>query len=231
LNQHLADRLRAIQDALRAHHRGGAPLPSRSKGDERETLVRTYLQQVFPVGLRFGRGVIVDSLGHRSGEVDVVVECPIFPSFPMPGADERLYLAESVAAAISVKSNLAKQWQQVESEAQQMNVLRRNWQSTLLTRSGGVAVQGPCEYPVPMFVVGYTGYKRAEALRDRLLRSSSEQRPQGALCLDSGAYANDRQTVPGPWGLLVFATEVGSELQTSLNITANPDAYIRSISS
>jgi hypothetical protein len=44
-----------------------------------------------------------------SGALDIVVEFPFLPSFPAPGGDERLYLAESVALAIEVKSDLCAQ--------------------------------------------------------------------------------------------------------------------------
>jgi hypothetical protein len=37
-----------------------------------------------------------------SGQLDIVIELPFLPSFPTPGANERLYLAESVALAIEV---------------------------------------------------------------------------------------------------------------------------------
>ena len=126
-NSFLVERLQGIQLALIAHHAGGSAMPNVSKGSERETLLREFLRKVFPEGLRFGTGAVTDSSGLRSGQLDIVIEYPILPIFPLPAGDERLYLAESVAAVISVKSNLASQWGEVEAEADKLLPLRRRW--------------------------------------------------------------------------------------------------------
>jgi hypothetical protein len=73
-------------------------------GGERETLLDKYLQEVLPPLYRFGRGAITDREGRLSGALDLVMELPFAPNFPIPAADQRLYLAESVAAVIEVKS-------------------------------------------------------------------------------------------------------------------------------
>jgi hypothetical protein len=106
-------RLDGIRQILLAHHVAGSGFPSSSKGAEREVLVREFLAKVFPPPYRFGSGAIVDSTGAQSGQLDVVVEFPFLPSFPTTGAPDRLYLVESVGAAIEVKSNLQTQWHQV----------------------------------------------------------------------------------------------------------------------
>ena len=99
-----------------AHHAGGRSLPNAAKGDEREYFLNKYLRDVLPPVYRFGQGAITDMHGNQSGQLEVVMELPIGPSFPMPGGSpHRLYLAESVAAVIEVKSNLSKQWDQAIS--------------------------------------------------------------------------------------------------------------------
>jgi hypothetical protein len=64
---------------------------------------------VLPPIYRFGTGVITDVGGNLTGQVDIVMEFPLTASFPMPAGKQRLYLAESVAAVIEVKSNLSQE--------------------------------------------------------------------------------------------------------------------------
>src|SRR5262249_49094612 len=47
------------------------------------------------------------------------------PSLPQISGKERLYLAESVAAVIEVKSNLSSQWEEVEKTVREVKKLRR----------------------------------------------------------------------------------------------------------
>ena len=112
MNPHLVARLTGIQQALMAQHVGGTGLPNAVIGNERETLLREFLQKVFPSHFRFSSGAITDSEGRLTGQIDIAVEYPFIPSFPMPASNDRLILAESVLAAIEVKSNLVSQWNQ-----------------------------------------------------------------------------------------------------------------------
>jgi hypothetical protein len=87
--------------------------------NQRERFIDVFLSQVFPPPFRFGQGDVTDTAGRRSGQLDVVVEYPLLPSLPVVGnqASSRLYLAEGIAAAIEVKSNVASQWSEVVSTA------------------------------------------------------------------------------------------------------------------
>jgi hypothetical protein len=67
------------------HHQAEARLPSAAKGDERELLVREFLEKVFPAPYRFGSGAITDASRAISGQLDIVVEWSFFASFPTPG--------------------------------------------------------------------------------------------------------------------------------------------------
>jgi hypothetical protein len=102
-NPHLLERIAAVQDTLFALYRGGKPMSSATKGREREYFVHEFLEQILPPVHRFGSGDVIDSHGHTTGQVDIVIEHPFLPSLPQPGGKERLYLAESVAAVIEVK--------------------------------------------------------------------------------------------------------------------------------
>src|SRR5262245_1892719 len=124
-NPHLLSRLEAVQNMLLSLHRGGAMMSAATKGREREHFVHEFLEQVLPPLHRAGSGDITDSLGQRSGQADIVIEHPLLPSLRQIGGRERLYLAESVAAVIEVKSNLSSQWDEVEKTAREVKKLRR----------------------------------------------------------------------------------------------------------
>ena len=68
-----------------------------SKGAERQAFIESFLTNVLPPTFRFGSGDATDAAGHRSGQLDVVVEYPFSPSLPSFGGPgvTRLYLAES----------------------------------------------------------------------------------------------------------------------------------------
>lgn len=206
----LLQRLNGIRDVLVAHHAAGAMLPSAAKGSEREVLVRDFLARVFPPSFRFGSGAVVDGSGAESGQLDVVVEFPFFPSFPTPGADERLYLAESVAFVIEVKSNLSKQWHQVEQTAERLRPLKRSWCSSLLLGKDGVFEIGDAsESRIPLVTVAFTGHTSVEAVEAQLARTPEGKRPDSVLVIDSGVYVSHLTGVReiGPLGLLRLCTD------------------------
>jgi hypothetical protein len=89
-------------------------MPAAMVGDERELVLHGLLRETLPPIYRFGRGAITDATGQLTGQVDLVMELPFGPSLPMPAGSHRLYLAESVAAVVEIKSNLSSQWREVE---------------------------------------------------------------------------------------------------------------------
>lgn len=227
-NDYLAERLKGIQAALVAHHAGGSAMPASSSGREREAFLLEFLGRVFPTGLRFGTGAVTDSAGNRSGQLDVIVEYPILPSFPMPTTEERLYLAESVGAVISVKSDLSKQWSEVEAEGEKLGPLRRKWLAAQLRRNGTVTFDGPeMETAIPFFAVGYTGYKTIDGLRERLNSTAHTVRPLAAMSIDSGVFvATTGREASGVWGLYALAVTVATELKELFGVGADPWSYL-----
>jgi len=177
MNRYLEERLEGIRKVLMEQHKAGGLISSASKGLEREIFIREFLARVFPPSIRFGTGDITDSKGKVSGQVDVVVELPLHPSFPLAaGGAVRFYLAEGVAAVLEIKSDLAKQWDQVESTVQKLKRLKRVYNS----------IMAPY---IPVFAVGYTGYKKVEMLRQRLKTTEGSSCPDGALVLeDPGVF-------------------------------------------
>ena len=155
--------------------------------------------------------------------MDIVAEFPFFPSFPTPGASERLYLAESVSFVLEVKSNLASQWSQVEKTAEQFLPLRRRWKGHLDFSSGSLGVSNESISRIPFVAIGFEGYKSSEALEQKLLDTPEAKRPDGALVLESGAYVGLKSGVrsDGPAGLFDFCVEA-AYFATNV-VTAHPD--------
>jgi hypothetical protein len=218
-NEHVIERLEGIRQTLVAQGTAGKPLASASKGDERETFVREFLGKVFPPQFRFGTGTISDSTGKLSGQADIVIELPFFPSFPVPAGDVRLYLAEGVAAVIEVKSNLSSQWIEVESTTEKIKQLLRDYKSTTYCSYG----TGPTER-IPVYAVGYQGYQSTKALKKRLKETRGTARPDGALVLDPGIFIGNDVTDGGT----IIATDAAAlyGLIATINAIVNSQQFI-----
>lgn len=215
-SSHLLSRLTSLQDQLVAHYQGRSP-SSASIGREREEFIHNYLAKVLPPVFRFGSGEAIDSEDGVTGQLDIVVEFPMFPSLPQPNSRPRLYPAEGVAAVIEVKSDLEKQWEEVIETADRVKQLQRHW--------GGQIFFGDDNFTktIPVFAVGYTGWKKRKTLLSRLEGSSVD----AILVINPGIFvANDRFKIvgetEGPWALWAFiaslhqATEAIKILQAKL---------------
>ena len=130
-NPHVIQRCAGIHTILNGVHQAGATLSSASKGTERETFVDQFLADVFPPPFRFGNGDATDTNGLRSGQLDVVMEYPFLPSLPLPTANARLYLAESIAAVVEVKSNIMNQINEAVQTSNQLAPLQREFGMTM----------------------------------------------------------------------------------------------------
>jgi hypothetical protein len=160
-----------------------------SRGRERELFVDTFLSHVLPPGYRFGNGDAIDSLGARSGQLDVVVEFTFLPSVPAVGGGPRLYLAEGIAAVIEVKSDLAKQWGEVEATSSSLRPLRR------LFRAPGFTPYGPPPAQIPLFAVGYTGWKQLDSVKEK----ANSGVVDGVLVIDRGLFSTSNTFPNGLW--------------------------------
>lgn len=214
-NPHLLQRLTAIQQSLMAQRAGAIGLPSAVAGNERETFLRDFLQKVFPAHRRFTSGVITDAEGNLSGQVDIAVEYGFSPSFPMPGTEDRLLLAESIALVIEVKSDLASQWSEVQKTTEKVKVLKRVLEG--FTIVGG----DPPPSSIPVIAVGYKGHSTIQGLSKRLESTPLECRPDGALVIDSGCFVGLEMTAIGPLGL--YALALGIDVLLGQLITSRPN--------
>ncbi len=227
-NNYVIERLEGIRNTLVAQGSAGDPLASSSKGTEREIFVKEFLGKVFPSHFRFGTGTITDSAEKLSGQADIVIELPFFPSFPVPPSDVRLYLAEGVAAVIEVKSNLSTQWSEVESTTQKIKQLSRNYgQSSFFSYGMSPRKQ------IPVYAVGFQGYKSRGALMKRLNATIKSARPDGALVLDPGILVGNDITDGGTicaigasalYGLIAIINAILNSLQVA---GFNYESYIQ----
>lgn len=221
MNEHIKTRLAAIQQSLIAHYKGGSGLPTAVIGSERENIINDYLSEVLPPIYRFGRGAITDSNNVICGQIEVVMELPFAPNFPMPLGKERLYLAEAVAAVIEVKSNLSSQWQEVIATTYKIKKLTRDL--CLIPLLSIVPSPDPIlnvedSSKIPVYAVGYTGYQTLDSLRGRLSSTPIEYRPDGALVIDSGCFIGLSGASTGVWGLYALIAELVAHVNEVLGL-------------
>ena len=206
----LETRINAIFSALDAAYSGGIDVSSASKGNEREQFVNTVLGSAFPPHYRFSSGDVIDSYGSQSGQVDVVLEQPRSYSFPLLAGGPRLFLAESVAAVIEVKSNLSNQWDEVERTAEKLAKIKRRYSSTSYQEwlsqidAGDMEIEEGAdvekiknaiqhqvvqkenigEERIRFFVVGFSGWAKNSTLTSKL----ADGRIDGVLQIDRKVF-------------------------------------------
>ena len=176
----LAERLEGIRKRLAALPDSGKSMTAPTKGQERELFIRDCLSLMLPPGVRFGTGEIVDTWGNTSGQMDIVLEFPFFPSLALAEQGPRLCFAEGVGAVIEVKSDIQKDWSSAVSQAQQVRKLKRRFEPR------GFAPYGPPADCIPFFAVGYTGWKDAEAVITQL----ADKPVTGVFIVDSGLFVS-----------------------------------------
>lgn len=216
-NQYVVQRLRGIQGILIGVHQSGAGLSNATIGQERAAFIDQFLSEVLPPIYRFGSGDATDASGNKSGQLDVVVEYPFAPSLPVVGAGQsRLYLAESVAAVVEVKSDLAGQWSQAVHTAAALAPLQRSFEASM-------SFGAPPPPRIPLFAVGYTGWQTPQTVQGHL---NSCPNIDGALVIDPGIYVSKSGiTAQGPlalWGLIVDLHQITTSLQSA---ATNPGVY------
>lgn len=216
MNKFLNTRLTAIQKQLINVYEGGSGLSSSSIGSEREIFINYFLSGVMPPVYRFGFGDITDIAGNKSGQVDIVVENQFFPSIPMVGAlSPRLYLAEGVLAAIEVKSDISSQLDEAVDTAKKIKALSKDPEA--VNGYAGVFAEDKIIEEIPVFAVGYKGWKKIDTTREKLLANESLD---GILIIEEPGifvYKNKLFGKPinykGPdalWGLIRLIHEAGS---------------------
>ena len=219
-NQLVLQRLTGLQSILKGVHQSSVgSLSSATTGQERAAVIDEFGGRALPPIYRFGTGDATDANGTRSGQLDVVVEYPFAPSLPTVGAGQtRLYLAESVAAVIEVKSEpFRDRWGQAVQTANALAPLQRSF-------AAAMTFGNPPMERIPLFAVGYTGWRTMSALQANLANCPAIN---GALVIDVGLYASTFGVVAhGPlalWGLIVDLHRITkNSLQSA---STDPAAY------
>jgi hypothetical protein len=171
-------------------------MSSSSRGREREQFVDEFLHKVLPPAYRIGSGDVIDSLGRKTGQQDVVVEFSFLPTLPAIAGKERLYLAEGVAALVEVKSNLANEWEDVRGKASAIKKLRR------VFRVPGFTPYGPPPEQIPYFAVGYSGWKNIDTVQKKCEAGGVDAIliiDQGLFCTRREFFPDQRYTPDGKW--------------------------------
>jgi hypothetical protein len=218
-NTHLLSRLEGVRQLLVSVHQASASSSSATRGTERAEFLNSFLTEALPSVYRFGSGDITDAAGHRSGQLDVVIEHPFAPNLPIQSGQPRLYLAEGVAAVVEVKSNVGTQWPQVLHTASQLQPLQRTFGSSI---SMGM---GPLPF-VPLFAVGYTGWATMQSLEQNL--AAAPEVIVGILVIDPGLYISRfgvvAQGSAALWALICDLHTITNSLQSA---STDPTAYVR----
>lgn len=124
--QNKTDQLIAISKQAICEHSG-------LKGSHREDLIKIYLREIMPKRYEIGHGMIYGPFS-RSKETDIVIwDSFNFPNLSMNG--HSMYFAESVQAAIEIKTNYdAKTVEDVISKTIQLKSIVMPYRQTLDNR-------------------------------------------------------------------------------------------------
>ncbi len=227
----LIDRLSGIHGILMASFEASAKMSSSTIGSERENFVKYFLSDILPPPFRIGSGDIIDSKQQRSGQVDIVIEYPFLPSFPLPNGEKRLYFAEGVAAVIEVKSEIAQQWQDVLRTKSSVKALERKYER-VVTRHHGEEYSHGVEFynKIPVYGVGYKGWARIETLREKTSPNNEGKIDiDGLLVLESKLFSSQEFTLPKESFscLLAFANSLLKDLKMFREIDVNFGNYVK----
>lgn len=206
-NSHVIQRLAGIQTILNGVHQSNAAMSSSSKGIERESFINEFLREVLPPIYRFGTGDATDANGNKSGQLDVVIEYPFSPSLPTIGKNlTRLYLAESIAAVVEVKSDISSQWKQALSTANRLESVKRRF--SIIQSFGDYNATAE----IPLFVAAYKGWTKRSTIEREL---SKHPNIAGVLIVDPGIFVTSSQfknfEATGPeslWGLICCLNDI-----------------------
>ena len=224
-NPSVLERLRGIQSILNGVHQASAPMSASTKGIERQSFIEDFLSKVLPPVYRFGTGDATDANGDRSGQLDVVIEYPFSPSLPsvsggVSSTTTRLYLAESVASVVEVKSDVAGQWSEAQRTAASLATVQRSFGATM-------TMGRPPKPRIPLFVAGYIGWKTTDALVRNLDASPDIA---GVLVIDAGLFASSSEyfgaRFSGPWALWALICVLHGITNSLQSAQTSPFSYV-----
>lgn len=158
-NQRILEHFRSErQKLLEEAHSSDVFSSSSNIGTSRETFISKFLDRHLPRRFHTCKGEITDSQNHYSGEIDVIVYRDDFPAIEIsPGS--MIVLAETVAAAIEVKSNLTnEEFDKAIKTGRRVQSLQRNF--------GDAILSADLFSSIPYFIIGFEGMT-SDTLRQR----------------------------------------------------------------
>lgn len=220
-------------------------MSSSSKGLERELFLSGLLRQVFPPHYRFGSGDIVDHAGVSSGQIDIVLEYPVSFSFPVFPDGPRLYMAESVAVAIEVKSDMRTQWKEVLQKGAAVAKVARRFTPQHIEEIAQSVLDGTSDYPlngtreetaaqlrqiagyfagssprIPFYAVGFGGWTDVDTIRDHMASSPVD----GVFIVNSQTFVTPEHVALEAESLITFLETLEKDLLAKtdrLNVSMN----------
>lgn len=183
-----SSKLKNIHTVLMQAYTNTHGFTSPVQGDERETVIRELLRLVLPSSYRLGKGVIVDAIGVQTGQVDAVFEKPFSLSFPVSSEQNRLYLADNVAAAFEIKSDLYAQSEMALKKVTEIKRLRRAPAPS--DESEFVMYD---ELYIPTFIIGFRGYSTLESVYKTFIPNARAADSVNAILnIESGTFVGRR---------------------------------------
>lgn len=183
------------------------------KGNAREAIIRQVLSRFIPTGYDIGTGLVVDSDGAKSRQLDIVIARRDFPALVRPDGS-KIYPVEGVLATLEVKSSLNraelhKALRNCRSVGKVNPVLDHDAAQAAANRRGlskhGQYYYAPgdpletarweCRYRPVTYIWGFEGYKQdSQALRDAIHKwgntvDSLSMRHLPGLIATEGCYA------------------------------------------
>ena len=134
----------------------------------------------------------------------------------MPGSKPRLYLAESVAAVIEVKSDVASQWSEVESTAKQLRPLQRYFGASM-------SFGGPPAPHIPIFAVGYRGWQQLPTVHAKAQGGVVD----GIFVIEPCLFSGIGVQATGPVALWAFICALHTTVLSLSSASTDPIAYAK----
>jgi hypothetical protein len=219
-NPLLFQRIDGIRKYLIAQYSGSDMMTAPDKGRERELFVSGFLERLFTNAYRFGEGRITDYKKDATGQIDVVVEVPLAPSFPLIEGGPRLYLADSIALTLEVKSDISKEINDVRKAVKQVKrLVRKNVLQNAFVSEDSPDPLIKWKPEIPYYVFSYSGPKKFETLIKLWENFEEQEKPDGILILNSGFYiSNLFSSAQENDSMMFFITEITAHLNNYMNI-------------
>jgi hypothetical protein len=161
--------LNGAHERLRAAFLASAELSNATKGSLREIGLQSAIEYSLPPIARLYSGDVVDADGNQTGQLDGIVVHASSPALGFREGDPRIVLAEGVLGVIEVKSDLSKQWSQVERTWEKLRKIRRPLPVAGFVGQQflwGQANMPPSEHAIALFVIGEKAWAHPKTLEE-----------------------------------------------------------------